>query len=34
MRGIGVDDPAQAWILTNRKVTSLGEDLLMEADVI
>ena len=34
VRGIGVDDPAQAWILTNRKVTSLGEDLLMEADVI
>lgn len=32
--GRGVDDPAQAWILTNRKVTSLGEDLLMEADVI
>lgn len=34
VRGIGVDDPAQAWILTNRKITSFGEDILIEADVL
>ena len=34
VRGIGVDDTAQAWILTNRKITSFGEDILIEADVL
>ena len=34
VRGIGVDDPAQAWILTNRKITSFGEDILIEADIL
>ena len=34
VRGIGVDTPDQAWILKDRKLTSLGEDILMEADVL
>ena len=34
VRGIGVDDPARAWLLKNRKIISLGEDILIEADVL
>ena len=28
--GIGTDDPAEAWKLTDRKLTVLGEDVLLE----
>ena len=33
VRGIGVDAPDQAWMLTDQKITSFGEDLLIEADI-
>ena len=33
VRGIGVDAPDQAWRLTDQKITSFGEDLLIEADI-
>ena len=31
--GIGTDDPAEAWQLTDRKLTVLGEDILLEYSI-
>lgn len=33
VRGNGVEEPAQAWRGCNRKVTVLGEDILLEYDI-
>ncbi|MCL1989782.1 MAG: bifunctional diaminohydroxyphosphoribosylaminopyrimidine deaminase/5-amino-6-(5-phosphoribosylamino)uracil reductase RibD [Defluviitaleaceae bacterium] len=32
--GTGVDHPDQAYLLKNRKITTLGEDILIESEVI
>jgi len=32
--GLGVDHPDQAYILKNRKITILGEDILIESEVV
>lgn len=32
--GLGVDHPDQAFILKNKKITTLGEDILIESEVV
>ena len=34
VRGLGVEDPSQAFLCRNRRITDFGEDILLEYDVV